>query len=58
MFCPACGYNPIRRVARVGFLQKNVYPLFGYFPWICSACKKTFILHKRRERKRRAIPVD
>ena len=26
------------RINRVGFMQKHVLPLFGYYPWKCGSC--------------------
>ena len=51
--CPSCGYSPIRREERKGFLQMRIYSLFGYYPWICVACKKTSFVRKRFERRRK-----
>jgi hypothetical protein len=48
----------MRRMERVGFLQNHIYSHFGYFPWICVACKKTTLLRKRRELKRRSAPGE
>ena len=44
----------MRRVARQGFLQRQIYSLFGYYPWECGACKKVILLRKRYQRKRSA----
>jgi hypothetical protein len=29
----------------------RIYPLFGYYPWVCGACKSTFMARKRYRRK-------
>jgi hypothetical protein len=49
--CPHCGDDHPRRLERKGFLQLRVYPLFGYYPWLCGACKATFLKRKRYRRK-------
>jgi hypothetical protein len=51
VLCPNCGNNHPRRMERKGFLQMRVYPLFGYYPWVCGACKSTFMARKRYRRK-------
>ena len=43
----------MRRVTRIGFLQKRFYPLFGLFPWECNTCREVKLLKKRGQRKRR-----
>jgi hypothetical protein len=48
MHCPKCFEEGVlRRVGRTGFLQQAVFPHFGYFPWLCSACKKRVLLKHR-----------
>ncbi|HTW60818.1 MAG TPA: hypothetical protein VMD55_03360 [Terracidiphilus sp.] len=49
--CPSCGDGGPRRLERKGFLQEKVYPLFGYYPWLCATCKSTFLMRKRYRRK-------
>lgn len=49
--CPECGGDRTRRVERKGFLEMKVYPIFGYYPWICPDCKSTFLLRRRHRRK-------
>ena len=46
--CQKCGSGKVRRVYREGFLQTNIYPLLGYYPWRCIQCGQTAILRKRR----------
>jgi hypothetical protein len=50
--CSKCGKGHLHRVARRGFLQTKVYPLFGYYPWECSACRRISLVRKRLERRR------
>jgi transposase-like protein len=49
--CPSCGSKNPRRLERKGLLQTKIYPLFGYYPWMCGACKETFLMRKRYRRK-------
>ncbi|MGH9561369.1 MAG: hypothetical protein ACRD3S_07935, partial [Terracidiphilus sp.] len=49
--CHRCGSGKVRRVFREGFLQANIYPLLGYYPWRCSQCGQAVILRKRRRAK-------
>lgn len=52
--CPRCGYTDVHRLAREGFIQGNVYPILGYYPWRCPMCRNHFMLRKRNGRKRAA----
>ncbi|HEY0784886.1 MAG TPA: hypothetical protein VGD62_03385, partial [Acidobacteriaceae bacterium] len=45
--CPQCEAIELRRNGRVGFLQRKVYPRFGYFPWECGQCRQIFMLKQR-----------
>jgi ribosomal protein L37AE/L43A len=45
--CPNCGQEHLERIARQGFLSKEVYPLFGFYPWECAICRKEFLIRKR-----------
>jgi hypothetical protein len=51
--CPRCG-SEMRRLMRESFLQKRFFPLFGYFPWECPICRKSILLRKRHQRKKRS----
>lgn len=44
----------MRRLVRESFLQRSVYPLFGYYPWECPLCRKPVLLRQRRERRKRS----
>ena len=62
MECTKCG-SEMRRLMRESFLQRKVYPLFGYYPWECPICRKPVLYKKRHLRKRRSRqaavrPVD
>ena len=49
--CQKCGSGKVRRVYRDGFLQTNIYPLLGYYPWRCTRCGYVVMLQKRRRAK-------
>jgi hypothetical protein len=55
--CPICNNSDLHRMRRVGFLQRRVFSLFGYYPWECGACRKTHYF-KQRNQKRRTSPSD
>jgi ribosomal protein L44E len=46
--CKECGSHRIYRVFRKGFLQTQVYPMFGYYPWKCKQCKAHSMLKLRK----------
>ncbi|MFP5227045.1 MAG: hypothetical protein ACLGXA_05405 [Acidobacteriota bacterium] len=35
------------RIARRGFLQERVFPLFGRYPWQCAICGAQRLLRRR-----------
>jgi hypothetical protein len=37
--CIHCGGSKVSRSQRRGFLEKNVFSFFGYYPWRCAQCK-------------------
>jgi hypothetical protein len=52
MQCTKCKYGvPLVRAKRKGFLERNVYRRFGYYPWMCPYCKKQTLLKERGERR-------
>lgn len=53
MECMRCG-SEMRRLMRESFLQRKVYPLFGYYPWECPICRTPVLFKKRHPRKRRS----
>ena len=55
--CRVCGGDRVTRVFREGFLQRHVYPLFGFYPWQCKTCSSFLMLRKRRKLKRTSSPV-
>ena len=57
MQCKRCGTD-MRRLLRESFLQKHVYPLFGYYPWECPLCRKLVLLKMRRVRRKRSKLTD
>jgi hypothetical protein len=48
--CPRCGNQYLTRLARMGFLENKILPLFGYYPWICGACRKRKYFRVRGKR--------
>jgi len=46
--CKHCGNARVFRLFRHGFLQSTIYPLFGYYPWKCKACKESMMLRSRK----------
>ena len=56
MQCSRCG-SEMRRLMRESFLQRKVYPLFGYYPWECPICRQPILFKKRVSRKRRSKTV-
>lgn len=37
----------MRRLARRGFLQRALLPLFGFYPWECFACRTNKMVRAR-----------
>ncbi|HEV2280257.1 MAG TPA: hypothetical protein VGS02_18905 [Acidobacteriaceae bacterium] len=52
--CPACRHEQLARIARRGFLRQRLLPIFGYYPWECSMCRRQFLLRKRGAAYRKA----
>ena len=48
----------MRRLARSGFFQRAILPLFGFYPWECFACRKVRFLRVRGKRVLRRIWDD
>jgi DNA-directed RNA polymerase subunit RPC12/RpoP len=46
--CPGCGHRALYRCQRKGFLQSRCYPVFGFYPWGCTCCRRTCLLRLRR----------
>jgi DNA-directed RNA polymerase subunit RPC12/RpoP len=57
MFCIRCG-TEMRRLVRESFLQRKVYPLFGYYPWECPLCREPVLFKQRGVRKKRSARGD
>jgi DNA-directed RNA polymerase subunit RPC12/RpoP len=47
MNCPNCTVDRLVRKKRKGFMEDYVYPIFGLYPWKCSACKKQMLIQSR-----------
>jgi hypothetical protein len=52
VICRCCGSDRVYRLFREGFLQKKIYPMFGFYPWRCRTCATTMMLQKRKRAKR------
>lgn len=52
--CPTCGDEHPHRLERKGFLEQKVFPLFGFYPWLCGSCRTSFLMRKRYRRKVRS----
>lgn len=53
ILCPTCGTQTLRRTSRKGFMQRVIYPRFGYYPWECSRCNVAQLIKNRGARHRR-----
>jgi hypothetical protein len=53
MKCRKCS-NDLRRIQRESFMQREVYPLFGYYPWECPLCREPLLIKKRYLGSRRS----
>lgn len=53
LYCSICGGTHLYRLQRKGFLEKRIYPLFGYFPWHCLACKEDRYIKLRNVKRRK-----
>ena len=51
--CKQCSSKRMRRLPREGFLQKNIYSIFGYYPWECPICRLRQFFKARGKRARR-----
>jgi uncharacterized Zn finger protein len=51
--CRVCGSDKMRRILRQGYMELNIYPLFGYYPWRCMMCGTHAMLRKRHRRGKR-----
>jgi hypothetical protein len=58
MVCSTCHSRKMRRIMRKGFLRVKLAPLFGYYPWRCSVCRKEELLKVRGYEKRSSHTVD
>jgi hypothetical protein len=44
----------LRRLARQGFLQKEIYSRFGYYPWECPLCREPMLVKQQHRLKKRS----
>ncbi len=57
VYCPNCGGDRMYRVDRRGLLRRNVFPIFGFYPWVCKGCGHDALLRKRNRRRRKRTPA-
>ncbi len=38
--CPKCEQGELRRLNRIGFIERELLHAFGFFPWECVLCRK------------------
>jgi hypothetical protein len=55
--CTRCG-SVLRRLGRKGFLQRFIFPVFGYYPWECFACRRKWLVRTRGQRRFRRLWDD
>jgi hypothetical protein len=53
--CPRCGELRGSRVKRRGFIQKQIMPFLGYYPWSCGTCRFSWNSKIRGEKKIKRI---
>jgi hypothetical protein len=42
--CGCCQSKEFRRLNRVGYLERQVLPSLGIYPWECSLCRRKIYL--------------
>jgi hypothetical protein len=48
MQCIKCKTDgTLSRTKRAGFLEEHIFSYIGYYPWLCSGCKRRILLKKR-----------
>jgi hypothetical protein len=45
--CPTCNAGHPYRIKRRGWIRRKFLPFFGYYPWFCPLCKKSFVMRRR-----------
>jgi DNA-directed RNA polymerase subunit RPC12/RpoP len=57
--CKRCGSSRIFRLHRQGFLRKQIYPLFGYYPWKCKTCSEEMMFrHRKRSKSKENLEAE
>jgi hypothetical protein len=46
----------MRRLGRQGFLERNIYSYFGYYPWECPICRERVFFKRKHAHKRGPLP--
>jgi predicted RNA-binding Zn-ribbon protein involved in translation (DUF1610 family) len=57
VYCPDCGCDKVYRIQRTGFLRRRIFPIFGFYPWVCKDCGREALLRKRNRRRRKRTAV-
>lgn len=48
LICPKCQYNGMRRVRRQGWLERELLPRLGFYPWECIDCRQISMIKMRK----------
>jgi hypothetical protein len=51
--CDYCPGKEYRRLNRNGFLERKVYPIFGFYPWECALCRRKAYLQSNGHKPRK-----
>jgi hypothetical protein len=52
MNCEKCGRGELVRTGRTSVLERHLYSRFGFYPWVCTICRKVTVLRDRGERRK------
>ena len=53
--CNRCEGREFRRLNRIGFFERRLLPLLGFFPWECALCRRKSYLHNEGLGKSKSI---
>ncbi len=56
--CTYCEGQELRRLNRAGFVERQVLPLLGYYPWECALCRRKVFLRTDGVRKARPAGAE
>jgi hypothetical protein len=57
VLCDDCGSDEVYRLVRRSFLERRIYPLFGFYPWRCKGCGLRLMMRKRRMAKEQEVKL-